>query len=283
MRNLVIRALSGAVYVILLVGCTIYSPVSFFFFFSAVSAAAVWEFSSLMNHHRGAAIPLPINSMAAVVLSAAVWLQCVGAANAMKMMALYGLLMIYMLVSQLYRNVKNPIGEWTMAFASQLYIAVPFALMPLLCISTDTSATSSLTYNWIYPLALFVFIWTNDTGAYLSGFALHRFFPAKLFPSISPKKTWVGSIGGGVLTLGSSVLVWYLMPDTMPLLRWLGFALVVVLFGTWGDLVESQLKRQLNIKDSGKIMPGHGGILDRFDSSLLAIPASVIYLILSAA
>ncbi len=281
MKNLIVRALTGAVYVILLVGCTVYSPVTFFFFFSLVSAAAVWEFSSLMNRHQGAFIPAPINSMSAVVLAAGVWLQCMGAPTAMQMMALYGLLMLYMLISQLYRRTSNPLREWTMVFASQMYVAVPFALMPLLCISNDATG-DSLAYNWIYPLALFVFIWTNDTGAYLSGFALHKFFPAKLFPSISPKKTWVGSIGGALFTVLASVAVYYWMPGTMPLYRWIGFALVVVLFGTWGDLVESQLKRQLGIKDSGKILPGHGGMLDRFDSSLLAIPASVIYLVFSA-
>ncbi|MBQ2519408.1 MAG: phosphatidate cytidylyltransferase, partial [Bacteroidaceae bacterium] len=99
-------------------------------------------------------------------------------------------------------------------------------------------------------------------------------------PSISPKKSWVGSVGGGLLTLLLSVVAWRVFPDTLSLWRWLGFALVVVVFGTWGDLVESRLKRQLGIKDSGQILPGHGGLLDRFDSALLAIPAVVAYFVL---
>jgi phosphatidate cytidylyltransferase len=98
----------------------------------------------------------------------------------------------------------------------------------------------------------------------------------KLFYRISPKKSWEGSIGGGILAILISLLISYLVKTNY--LEWAGFALVVVVFGTWGDLIESLFKRQLGIKDSGHILPGHGGILDRMDSSLLAIPASVVYL-----
>ena len=94
---------------------------------------------------------------------------------------------------------------------------------------------------------------------------------------MSPCKSWVGSIGGGIFTLLASVACWHWIPSGYSLPVWLGFALVVVVFGTWGDLVESQMKRQMGIKDSSHILPGHGGLLDRFDSSFLAIPASVFY------
>ena len=123
----------------------------------------------------------------------------------------------------------------------------------------------------------------NDTFAYLCGCTLQKYIPYKLFPRISPKKSWIGSIGGGLFTLLAAVIIWRLDngQSSMPLLRWLGFALVIVVFGTWGDLVESLIKRQLGIKDSGHVLPGHGGMLDRFDSALLTIPASVIYFILT--
>ena len=303
MRNLIVRTLTGAVYVLLLVGCTVYSPVSAFFFFAAVAAATLWEFGSLMNTHLGAAMPRPINAMAGVVLAAAVWLSAIASPQTAQMFALYGLLMLYIIISGLYRQTQKPLKDWALCFASQIYIALPFALLPLLSIVYDEMA-GSMAYNWIYPLALFIFLWVNDTFAFLCGCSLSRYIPAKLFPRISPKKSWIGSIGGGLFTLLAAVIIWRLDngqwsmvngqwsmvngqwsmvngQSSMSLLRWLGFALVIIVFGTWGDLVESLIKRQLGIKDSGHILPGHGGLLDRFDSALLTIPASVIYFILT--
>ena len=280
MKNLIIRTLTGAVYVLLLVGCTVYSPVSAFYFFAIVAAATLWEFGTLMNTHAHATMPRLINSLAGFVLVAAVWLSTIANPQTAKMFALYGLLLLYIIVSELYRHAKTPLRNWAFSFASQIYVAVPFALLPLLSIAYDAEK-GTLVYNWIYPLALFIFLWVNDTFAYLCGCSLQRFVPYKLFPRISPKKSWIGSIGGGLFTLLAAVIVWWWQPETMPLLRWLGFALVVVVFGTWGDLVESLIKRQFGIKDSGNVLPGHGGLLDRFDSALLAIPASVIYFILT--
>lgn len=280
MKNLITRTLTGAIYVLLLVGCTIYSPVSAFFFFAIVAAATLWEFGTVMNAHAEASVPRPINALAGIVLAAAVWLSVIASPQTAQMFALYGLLLIYILVSELYRRADNPLRNWTLCFASQLYIAMPFALLPLLSIAYNAE-TGTMVYNWIYPLALFIFLWVNDTFAYLCGCTLQKYLPYKLFPRISPKKSWIGSIGGGLFTLAVSVIVYYWQPDTMPLERWVGFALTVVVFGTWGDLVESLIKRQLGIKDSGHILPGHGGLLDRFDSALLTIPASVIYFLLT--
>ena len=280
MKNLITRAITGAIYVLLLVGCTVYSPVSAFFFFAVVTALTLWEFGTIMNRHAGAGITRSINAMAGVVLIGAVWLSTIASETTAQMFALYGLLLLYILISELYRKADNPIRNWTLTFASHLYIALPFSLLPLLSVSYNAEE-NALAYNWIYPLALFIFIWVNDTFAYLCGCSLHNIFPAKLFPRISPKKSWVGSIGGGLFTVGASLLIWWWQPELMPAWRWIGFALVVVLAGTWGDLVESLIKRQLGIKDSGSILPGHGGMLDRFDSALLAIPATVIYFILT--
>lgn len=100
--------------------------------------------------------------------------------------------------------------------------------------------------------------------------------PYKLFPRISPNKSWIGSIGGGVLCVVVAVVLWHFFP-LMNVWQWIGLGLVVCIFGTWGDLAESLIKRQLGVKDSGQILPGHGGMLDRFDSALIAIPAAVLY------
>ena len=130
----------------------------------------------------------------------------------------------------------------------------------------------------LFPLSVFIFLWTSDTGAYLCGSMLHKRFPAKLFERISPNKSWVGSIGGGVLCVVVALVLAHFFPEKLDLVHWVGLGLTVCVFGTWGDLVESLFKRQLGVKDSGHILPGHGGMLDRFDSSLLAIPAAVLYL-----
>ena len=279
MKNLVTRTLTGLVYVVLLAGSTIYSPVTAFFFFGIVAAATLFEFGTVMNNHAGASMPRAINALAGFILVAAVWLFCIGSISASRMIALWALLLLYIMVSELYRHSQDSIRNWSLVLASQLYVAIPFALLPLLSISRDEMA-GKMVYTWIYPLALFVFLWVNDTFAYLSGLTLHKFFPWKLFPSVSPKKTWVGSTGGCLFTLLTSVAIWHVQPGTLSLWQWLGFAAIVVVSGTFGDLVESHMKRRLNIKDSSHILPGHGGLLDRFDSSLLAIPSVTIYFLL---
>ena len=262
MRNFIIRAISGAIYVLLLVGCTVYSPISAFFFFSAVAAATLWEFGTVMNKHTHISMIRPLNALAGIVLIAGVWLSTIASPQTARMFSLYGLLLIYLLISELYRRSDTPLLNWAFSFASQLYVAIPFALLPLLSIIYDAEA-DIYAYNWIYPLALFIFLWVNDSFAYMCGCTLQRYFPAKLFPRISPKKSWAGSIGGGLATLGAAVVIYYWQPEMMPIERWLGFALVVVVFGTWGDLVESLIKRHLGIKDSGNVLPGHGGKIGR--------------------
>ena len=279
MRNFITRTLTAAVYVILLVGCTYYSPVTSFLFFGIVATACVMEFSSIVNRHAGASIVTPLNGISAFLLVASVWLHTIGSATATHMLALYGLVLIYLMVSELYRKNEDPLRNLSLTFFSQVYIAIPFSLLPLMSVNVDPT-TNAPVYSWVLPLVLFIFIWINDTGAYLFGMSLRKIFTAKLFPRISPKKSWVGSIGGGLLTIAASVAASYLFPETLKLWQWIGFAAVVVLSGTWGDLVESLFKRHLDIKDSGNILPGHGGFLDRFDSALLAIPASLIYLYL---
>jgi phosphatidate cytidylyltransferase len=118
-------------------------------------------------------------------------------------------------------------------------------------------------------------LWASDTGAYCVGSLIGKH---PLFKRISPNKSWEGSVGGAVLAIGISMIFAHYDTSLYSTLQWAGMALVVVVFGTWGDLVESLMKRQLGIKDSGNILPGHGGMLDRFDSSLIAIPAVALYL-----
>jgi phosphatidate cytidylyltransferase len=148
---------------------------------------------------------------------------------------------------------------------------LPLSLLNLLVFSPADAGV--VVYYPVFVLALFIFIWINDTGAYLVGilFGKHR-----LFERISPKKSWEGFFGGLLFTTASSFVFAYFEPE-ISYYHWMGISLVVVVFGVWGDLVESLIKRTLEVKDSGKAIPGHGGFLDRFDSLLLAVYAVLFY------
>lgn len=278
MKNFITRVLTGIVYVALLVICTLWNPLAAYIFFALVAAAAVWEFGTIVNNHYDASVNRPITAMAAIILCGIVWLMKIGSGTSVQMMGLYGFTLLYIIITELYRNDKDALKNWALAFASQIYIALPFSLIPTMSVGYDPMA-QQLTYDGLVPLSVFVFLWASDSGAYLVGSLLGKYIPYKLFPRISPKKSWVGSIGGGIIAVIAALVIAYFAPG-YPAIKWVGLALVVTVFGTWGDLVESLIKRQLGIKDSGKALPGHGGFLDRFDSALLAIPAAAMYLAL---
>lgn len=275
MKTLVTRTITGVFFVAALVGCVVWSEMSFALFFALIAGLGVWEFSANVNRHAGAAVNPFIASMAAVVLVLTVGRCCSMQANYALFLPFVGTL-LYLLISELYRKAENPLKNWAYAFAAQLYVALPLSMISLLAYHLDIKY-GLVVFDWFLPLSVFIFLWSSDSGAYLFGSAFSRYFPAKLFPRVSPGKSWVGSIGGGVLTLIVAAVLWHFRPELLNLPQWLGLGLVVCVFGTWGDLVESLFKRQLGIKDSGNVLPGHGGILDRFDSALLAIPAAVIY------
>ena len=271
-NNFIQRAVTGALFVVILVGCILYSPLSFGILFTIIGALSVHEFAHLVNRNGGVSINKTITALGGAYLFLALMGFCTSAIDARVFLPYLGLL-LYLMITELYLKKENPIGNWAYAMLSQLYVALPFALLNVLAFQNDPE-TTSVSYNPILPLSIFVFLWLNDTGAYCFGslFGKHR-----LFERISPKKSWEGSIGGGIVAIAASFAFAYFFP-VMTWAEWAGLALVVVIFGTWGDLTESLLKRQLQIKDSGSILPGHGGMLDRFDSSLMAIPAGVVYL-----
>lgn len=276
MNNLVLRTLTGVVFIAVLIGGTLYSPLTFTVLFAAVTGLTVWEFSTNVNNYAGASVNRVINTTAAVYLFLAFAGFCSDVTPS-KAFIPYVISIIYLPVSELYLQKSDPLKNWAYAFASQIYIALAFSLLCVLAFRYDPME-NCVAFEPLYPLAVFIFLWTSDTGAYVSGSLLHKRFPAKLFERISPNKSWVGSIGGGVLCIVVAVVLWHFFPELLDLPHWMGLGLVVCIFGTWGDLVESLFKRQLGIKDSGHILPGHGGMMDRFDSSLLAIPAAVLYL-----
>ncbi|MBQ8046830.1 MAG: phosphatidate cytidylyltransferase [Prevotella sp.] len=275
MKNFITRAVSGVIFVAIMVLGMAVNGVAMTFLFTLVTTMTVWEFTGLMNEHHGCGVNRFITTAAGGYLYLAFAGFCSGITPPVVFVP-YLLTLVYLFISELYLQQPRPIDNWAYAMLSQLYIALPLSMINVLGFTYDT--VEGLTrFTGMLPLCVFVFLWMNDTGAYCVGSLLGRH---KLFARISPGKTWEGSIGGGVLVLLVAALVSRLSFVDYPLslVQWLGLGLVVVVFGTWGDLVESLLKRTLGIKDSGKILPGHGGMLDRFDSSLMALPAAVVYL-----
>ncbi len=159
---------------------------------------------------------------------------------------------------------------------SVVTVALPFSLMNTILFDSDG------TYNPYYLLSLFILLWSADVGAYVFGMAFGQKKGHKLYPEISPKKSWEGFFGGMATTLSAGGLLYYTELFTLPLIHVLAISLIIFLFGVLGDLAESLFKRNFGVKDSGNIMPGHGGLLDRFDGALLAFPAAIAYIKLFA-
>ena len=272
MKNFITRAITGLLFVVIMVGGILYNALSFGFLFALISMLTVFEFGQLVNQSGEVYISKVLTSIGAVYLFLAFMAYSMNV-EGVRIFTPYLAFLLFILIKELYQKRENPIGNWAYSMLSQLYIALPFAMLNLLGFQGNAE-DGSIAYNPIFPLSIFIFLWLSDTGAYCFGSLLGQH---RLFERISPKKSWEGSIGGGIVSLASAFALAYFFPF-MTYAEWTGLALTVVVFGTWGDLVESLMKRQLGVKDSGNFLPGHGGLLDRFDSSLIAIPAAVIYL-----
>ena len=274
MKNFIQRAITGVIFVAVLIGCIIGGPLSFGILFCLISALATVEFCQLMNQQEDVQANRNICTLGSIALFLCFFFYGMNPEET-GIFIPYLAILIYLFISELYLKKKNPINNWAYAMFSQLYVALPFALLNVLAFQTD-GTTSDSQYLFILPLSIFIFNWVNDTGAYCTGMLLGKH---PLFKRISPKKSWEGSIGGCVFSIAAAFALAHFFP-IMSTAKWVGMGITVVIFGTWGDLTESLMKRQLGIKDSGNILPGHGGMLDRFDSAIMAIPAAVVYLYL---
>jgi phosphatidate cytidylyltransferase len=276
MKNLIVRTITGVFFVAALVTCFL-RPEAMVLLFALITGLTIWEYCGLVNQREAVTVNRFICTVAGVYFFFAVAYFCSdvygGGAKSMVFIP-YLVTIIYLLVTELYSKQPDPINNWAYTMLSQMYIALPFSLINVLAFTSTPDGR--VMFNTILPLSVFIFLWTNDTGAYCVGSLLGRH---KLFPRISPGKSWEGSVGGALFVLAAAWAISYFFDGTiLTTIQWLGLGLVVAVFGTWGDLVESLFKRTLGIKDSGNILPGHGGMLDRFDSSLIAIPAAVVYL-----
>ncbi len=261
MKELLVRTLSGAVLVAVIIACIFLSPWSCWALALLIVGVGTFEMSRLM--HVQSRWQVALGELMAVGSFAMVSL------GMMNGQPLSGVLLLIPFLPFLLALFSTSDDFKTIAaydFGSIVLLSVPCFFMVWL---RDVYSPKML-------LLVFILLWANDTFAYLTGRLLGKH---KLFKRISPGKTIEGSIGGLVFTL-AGVTVFSHFVDWLPMKAAIGMGLIAVVFGTLGDLCESMLKRQAGVKDSGRLIPGHGGILDRFDSVLFAIPFISIFLLM---
>lgn len=271
MKNLIIRALTGIIFVVVLISAICIHPIFFLILFCIITGLTLWEFGGLVKHYENANLQRTVNVLGGVYLFIATFVYANGLTDG-KIFLPYLLFIMLTMIAELYYKAPNPINNWAFTLFAQVYCAGSFSMLNF--IGAEPGTPGVMSYTPIFIMAIFIFVWLDDTGAYLVGSLIGKH---KLFERISPKKSWEGFFGGLILALASSQAFAWFAPE-INRMNWLGLAATVVLFGTWGDLIESLLKRTLGVKDSGNVLPGHGGMLDRFDSVMLAVPASYIYI-----
>jgi phosphatidate cytidylyltransferase len=267
------RAITGLFFVLALLTAFYFGSLSTFFLFLVITTLGVEEFYNITSKSKEVA-PLKFFGIKLSIITFST-LSLISAGNAQsKYLAIPLLAMFLPFIIELYRKSKTPFVNIAYTIFGVFYITLPFAMLYHIGFYNNHQFSSDFSYALVW--GFFFILWSNDTGAYLSGKYLGKH---KLFERISPKKTWEGSFGGAVL----SIVVAYVCSmyfDEITTKDWIITAIITVVFGSLGDLVESMLKRSLNIKDSGNILPGHGGILDRFDGLFLSIPFVYAYLVL---
>ena len=271
MKNLIIRALTGIIFVVVLISAIYIHPIFFLILFCTSAASDVYKRQGLVKHYENANLQRTVNVLGGVYLFIATFVYANGLTDG-KIFLPYLLFIMLTMIAELYYKAPNPINNWAFTLFAQVYCAGSFSILNF--IGAEPGTPGVMSYTPLFIMAIFIFVWLDDTGAYLVGSLIGKH---KLFERISPKKSWEGFFGGLILSLASSQAFAWFAPE-INRMNWLGLAATVVLFGTWGDLIESLLKRTLGVKDSGNVLPGHGGMLDRFDSVMLAVPASYIYI-----
>lgn len=270
MKGLALRSISGIVYVaVIILGLTM-GETLFKIFISLFTVLGIIEWTRLTND-TGSPLTLLLDAGGATVGVLSLSAIAAGADSALILGTCYLIYLISRLVLQLYTRDSSALNSLAYSLMGQLYIALPLGLMSFTYYHEG--------YGSAALLAMFIMIWLNDTGAFCVGSTLGRH---KLFPRVSPKKSWEGFVGGVIFATSSAFLFKYCFGnhyEAMSLVEMLVMGALVGAFATWGDLVESLIKRTLGVKDSGQMIPGHGGILDRIDSLLLVSPALLVYLI----
>lgn len=275
MKNFILRTISGAVYVALIISSILLfdnSPIAYLLLMSAFVALGINEiYSMTLKEDSESWSIILIDMLGGIGLFVSLYYMSIEETSSMGFWLIgVAAYMVARSIAQLYRPKQNAVHNLGRSYFSLVYVALPLGML-----NSIIAMTSARTL-----LAIFCFIWINDTGAFLSGITLGRH---KIFKRVSPKKSWEGFIGGVLLCVAAAFASHHWLNDFFqcpPIHVWVGLGVVVALAATFGDFVESLLKRTLDVKDSGKLIPGHGGILDRIDSLLLVAPAALIFLAL---
>ncbi|MFL5765696.1 MAG: phosphatidate cytidylyltransferase [Bacteroidia bacterium] len=271
MKNLITRTLTAAGFVAVLLVCTWYSQLSFISLFLLITVLGLWEFYGLSEKKENVKPQKLMGTFIGAVifiLNAGVTYRIYEGDNLHgKFLLLIIPLLFLVFIVELFRKKENPFQNISYTLLGIFYVGIPFSLLNYIL-------TVNGTYSFHILFGCWFILWSNDSGAYLSGSAFGK---NKLFPRVSPGKSWEGSIGGALVAFFVTWIIsgWY---TSITRVDWFVIASIMIVVGTLGDLVESLFKRSLGVKDSGNLLPGHGGILDRFDSLIMATPFILTYL-----
>jgi phosphatidate cytidylyltransferase len=262
------RTLTGFFIVLVIIGSILLHWITFFILFFLITGLGLWEFYNLL--YKNDLYPQKyIGILTGLIIYVTNFLYAARYSDSFILLLPIPFL-IFIFIHELYRKKEKPFENIALTLTGVLYVAVPFSLFHYIVFN-------SLTGNEYTPfilLGFFIILWMNDTGAYLVGSKKGKH---RLFERISPKKSWEGTIGGGIISIFVALGISFFFTNISSI-HWIFISLLIVIFGTLGDLTESLLKRSLKIKDTGTILPGHGGILDRFDSVLIAATVVFLYL-----
>ena len=295
MKNFIIRTISGVTFAAIMIVCFLWNTLSYAVIMSLIIAAMMNEFFNISMGRRFIVQKSLAITSGLFIFILSLLVKCYGLPVSIMLLAVLPVIGIF--ISNLYVKgfnkqtfieapdgsqirVNNGYETVPFAIAGIFYIAIPMSMCNLIVFipSATEAAAAPLEYSGKLLLGMLALLWATDVGAYCLGTAIGQKYGKKLFPSISPKKSWVGFWGGMLCSILVAIAINKFLLEDLDMAASIGLAIIICIFGVWGDLVESQLKRNYGVKDSGSIMPGHGGMLDRFDGALIAFPIAVIYL-----
>ncbi len=270
--NLIIRTVTGVTFILIMISALLWNKYSYALMMLFVLVVMMLEFLKMTMGTKYRISQLLTVSSGVILFLLIYFYKGFGMSGKFLPLAFIPLLIV--MINSLYVKDKKEFGKFSCIYTSLIYIALPWSLINFAVFNQESE------FSGMLLLAFFIIVWTSDVAAYLFGISLGQKYGKKLFPSISPKKSWIGFWGGLAMAIASAILLHYLNMLPFPLIHCIILAIIMNVTGVYGDLIESQWKRYYQVKDSGRTLPGHGGLLDRFDSSLIAIPAGVIYLIM---
>ncbi len=277
MKELVTRTISGIAFTALTIFGILWHPISYGVLFSFFIALMQYEYINLSIGKKSGVAPIFLGIATGILLFVTSFLV-VGYGYPVKTLLIVIIGLIATFISNLYvkghnKNVgENCYSKSPFITNSIIYIALPFSLVNLIMFTNGA-------YSGKLLLSVLILIWATDVGAYCFGSTLGQRYGKRLFPSISPKKSWIGFFGGLFCSIVTSIAIHYLGILEISIINSIVISIIICIFAILGDLVESQFKRNHLVKDSGKIIPGHGGVLDRFDSALICFPVVIIYIL----